>query len=145
MNIDIRIMKDEDKKEVIDMMNVFYHSEAVLTDGSQEIYENDVKACLSDSPFAEGYVFESNGEIVGYGMLAKSFSTEFGKPCIWIEDIYIKENYRNKGIGNKFFEHIFQKYPEYLFRLEAERENKNAVKFYRKLGFEEIPYLELKK
>ncbi|MCC8050137.1 MAG: GNAT family N-acetyltransferase [Clostridiales bacterium] len=53
--------------------------------------------------YLEGYVVESNGTVCGYSMIAKSFSTEFGKPCIWVEDLYIKENYRGTGIGMQFF------------------------------------------
>ena len=36
----------------------------------------------------------------GYGMAAKSFSTEYGRQCIWLEDIYIKAEYRGLGIGS---------------------------------------------
>ena len=53
----------------------------------------------NDNPYLEGYIFEVSGEIQGYGMIAKSFSTEFGRPCMWIEDIYIKESCRGAGIG----------------------------------------------
>ena len=77
-------MKKEHADEVISMMNVFYHSPAVYTDGSDEIYRADVENCINDSPYLEGYVFEEDGIILGYSMIAKSFSTEFGKPCIWI-------------------------------------------------------------
>ena len=30
-------------------------------------------------------MFEENGQIQGYAMAAKSFSTEFGRPCIWVD------------------------------------------------------------
>ena len=58
--------------------------------GSEEIFENDVENCINENPYLEGYVFEENGVLLGYAMVAKSFSTEFGKPCMWIEDIYLK-------------------------------------------------------
>lgn len=45
-------------------------------------------------------------EILGYAMIAKSFSTEFGKPCMWIEDLYIREAYRGTGLGSKFLDYI---------------------------------------
>ena len=78
-------------------------------------------------------------------MIAKSFSTEFGKPCIWIEDIYLKEAYRGLGIGKQFFDFLFRKYPDHLFRLEAEAENTRAIRLYEKCGFSVLPYLEMKK
>ena len=138
-------MVESDRAAVMDMMQTFYSSPAVLTNGSAEIFEADIDACVSDSPYAEGYVFEDGGEVIGYGMLAKSFSTEFGKPCIWIEDLYIKKPYRGMGIGSAFFNMISEKYPDHLFRLEAEEENERAIAVYKKNGFEVLPYLEMKK
>ncbi len=145
MNTVIRMMTIEDKDIVIDMMRVFYASPAVLSNGSEEIFKNDVDNCINDNPYLEGYVFENGNEIQGYAMLAKSFSTEFGKPCIWIEDLYIKEGYRGLGLGSQFFEYIEGKYKDVLFRLEVEEENERAVKTYKKNGFEVLPYLEMKK
>ena len=141
----IRLMNRKDKAIVLDMMRVFYASEAVLSNGSEEIFMSDIAACVNDSPYLEGYILEEKGEIQGYAMIAKSFSTEFGKPCIWIEDLYLKEPYRGMGIGSGFLNFIVDKYPGCLFRLEAERENERAIHVYEKCGFEVLPYLELKK
>ena len=87
MNTNIRKMTESDRIAVVDMMRTFYHSPAVFTNGSEEIYNNDITACVTDNPYAEGFIFENEKEILGYGMIAKSFSTEFGKICIWIEDL----------------------------------------------------------
>lgn len=141
----IRPMTKADKDCVFDMMQIFYNSSAVLSNGSEEIFNNDIENCVNDCPFLEGYVFEENDIIQGYAMVAKSFSTEFGKPCIWIEDLYIKPKYRGKGIGSSFFKYIEEKYPNTLMRLEAEEENENAIRVYKKNGYEVLPYLELKK
>lgn len=141
----IRRMNESDRESVMDMMRTFYASPAVLTNGSDEIFVADIEECVSDSPYAEGYVFENSGEIIGYSMLAKSYSTEYGKRCIWIEDIYIKEGYRGKGIGSEFFRFLEESYPDVLFRLEAEEENERAIHVYKKSGFDVMPYLEMKK
>lgn len=141
----IRLMNRQDKPVVLEMMRVFYASEAVLSNGSEEIFISDIENCVNDSPYLEGYILEEKGEIQGYAMIAKSFSTEFGKPCIWIEDLYLKEPYRGMGIGSGFLSYIVDKYPGHLFRLEAEQENARAIKAYEKCGFEVLPYLEMKK
>ena len=75
MDTKIRNMEKYDKSQVIEMMRVFYASPAVLSNGSEEIFEADVDNCVGDSPYLEGYIFESEGTIQGYGMVAKSFST----------------------------------------------------------------------
>ena len=145
MNYTIRPMLRDDAPYVIDMMRVFYASPAVLSNGSEEIFRNDVENCVNDSPYLEGYIIEDGQKILGYGMIAKSFSTEFGKPCMWIEDLYLKDDYRGMGLGSKFLNFIAEKYPDAILRLEVEEENERAIKTYRKCGFEVLPYMEMKR
>ena len=141
----IREMEEKDRNQVLEMMRMFYASPAVWSNGSEGIFEADFAACISDSPFLEGYIFENAADIQGYAMVAKSFSTEFGKPCVWIEDIYVKDAYRGLGIGSRFLKFIEIKYPNAILRLEVEAENERAVNVYQKCGFEVIPYMEMKK
>lgn len=141
----IRVMTIEDKFGVLEMMRVFYASPAVSTNGSDEIFSNDIENCINESPYLEGYIIEDCKEIQGYAMVAKSFSTEFGKPCIWIEDLYIKEEYRGLGLGNMLMNFITKKYADCIFRLEVEEENERAVNLYKKNGFTVMPYMEMKK
>lgn len=145
MNTTIRSMVEEDKNCVIEMMHTFYNSPAVLTNGSEEIFASDIENCVGECPYVEGFIFEDEKEIQGYAMIAKSFSTEFGKACIWIEDLYIKKEYRGLGIGSKFFEYIERKYPNTIMRLEVDKENERAIRVYEKSGYHILPYLEMKK
>jgi len=141
----IRRMVEKDRECVMEMMRVFYSSSAVWSNGSEDIFKSDIDNCIGESPYLEGYVFENEKEIVGYGMLAKSFSTEFGKPCIWIEDIYVKDEHRGLGIGSRFLRFVESEYPSALLRLEVEAENERAVHVYKRCGFEILPYMEMKK
>ena len=141
----IRNIQERDREEVLCMMRTFYASDAVWSNGSDEIFAADVDACLSDSPYIEGYVFEGESGVQGYAMVAKSFSTEFGKPCMWLEDIYVAPAYRDRGIGSAFMSYIQAKCPDAIFRLEVEPENERAVHVYEKCGFVVIPYMEMKK
>lgn len=145
MNTTIRAMTPADKDSVMEMMRVFYNSPAVLSNGSDEIFARDIEGCISDNPYVEGYMFEQDGAVQGYGMAAKSFSTEYGRQCIWLEDIYIKVEYRGLGIGSQFIDYITKKYPDALLRLEVEEENARAVHVYKKSGFEFFEYKEMKK
>lgn len=145
MESTIRRMIPSDKDAVLEMMRTFYASPAVHTNGSEEIFVRDIEQCISDNPYLEGYVFEKDKHIQGYAMIAKSFSTEFGKPCIWIEDLYIKSEFRSGGLGGKFLTYIQEKYPSAIFRLEVEQENETAVHLYQRKGFDFLPYMEMKK
>ena len=141
----IRPMQAKDKEAVLAMMRVFYASDAVLSNGSEEIFHNDVDNCVGPSPYLEGYIFECDGAIQGYAMVAKSFSTEFGKPCIWVEDLYLKPSCRGLGLGSRFLHYIEEAYPDCVYRLEVESENGPALRTYTKCGYNILPYMELKK
>lgn len=138
-------MHKEDKPCLMEMMRVFYASPAVLSNGSGEIFSNDIDNCVNDNPYLEGYVVEDANAIQGYAMVAKSFSTEFGKPCIWIEDLYIKDQYRGMGLGKLMLDFITSQYADCIFRLEVEEENQRAIRLYEKCGFSVLPYREMKK
>lgn len=144
INFEIRKMAHDDKADIISMMKEFYSSDAVSTNGSAEIFECDFENCINDNPYIEGFTFYNKEGIAGYAMIAKSFSTEFGKQCIWLEDLYLKPDFRGQGIIPKFITHIKNSYPKAILRLEAEKENTHAMHVYKKLGFKELPYIEMK-
>lgn len=143
--VQILSMQRAHTDEVLAMMQVFYNSPAVFTNGSEEIFRADIESCVTESPYLDGYVFEEDGEVLGYAMVAKSFSTEFGKPCMWLEDLYLKPEHCGKGIGSSFMGFLADKYPNAVLRLEVEAENERAVHVYEKSGFTVLPYMEMKK
>lgn len=74
-NTNIRKMTKQDKQAVIEMMRVFYTSPAVFSNGSENIFLQDIEACTGENPYLDGYIFAApdSGEIQGYGMVAKAF------------------------------------------------------------------------
>lgn len=142
---EFRKMRTEDTTAVLEMMRIFYGSPAVSHDVPEETLRRNVEVCVSDNPLLEGVVFWEQGNIAGYAMLVHSFATEFGGVCIWLEDIYVKQEYRGRGIGTQFLAYAKEQYREkaMLLKLEVERSNIEAVGVYKKCGFEELPYIEM--
>lgn len=146
MSIQIRKMLKEDKEEVLKMMRVFYDSPAVFHKAPDEILSKDIDDCIGDCPFVEGYIFEEEKSILGYGMLAMCYATEYGGICVWVEDLYLKEEARSKGIGSLFLQYIEDEYPEAVrFKLEVETENEAAIAAYKKNGYGFSPYFVMTK
>lgn len=143
----IRLLQPSDFAEVLSMMLPFYASPALLVHPSEEILRRTLTDALSDNPYLEAYGFEEDGMLVGYSMLAKSYSTEAGGRCIWIEDIYIKPEYRGRGFGTALLTFVEQRYRGQVarIRIEAEPENGRAMAVYRKAGYEELGYTQLVK
>ncbi len=78
MFCEIKKLTNEKRALVVEMMQEFYISPAVSTNGSNQIFNLDIDACISNSPYLEGYVFEKNNQICGYTRLCKKF---FNRIC----------------------------------------------------------------
>ena len=139
----IRKIIEQDRSAVIELMRIFYSSDAVWTNSSEEIFNNNIDACVSDSVHTEGYVFTQEKNIIGYGILARSYSTEFGKPCVLIEDIFILPEYRGKSLGTHFIQEIRRQFPDSILKIEVETYNRQALAAYKKNGFISLPYTEM--
>ncbi len=143
----IRPMQTQDKEHVLAMMQVFYASPAVHVKASTNVLQQDIEDCISDMPFIEGYVFEENNALLGYAMVAKSYSTEYGGICLWLEDIYLLPQARGKGIGGQLFTFLEKKYKgkAVRLRLEVSNDNASAIKAYEKMGLTQMDYVQMTK
>lgn len=143
----IRKFTETDRDLYIAMAREFYHSDAVLHQIPEEYFERTADEALRSDAYAEIFLFEYEGEMAGYGLTAKTFSQEAGGYVWWIEEVYIREKYRSKGLGRKFFQHLEKdKGPGVTrLRLEVEADNKRAVSLYERLGYEVLDYVQMVK
>lgn len=65
--------------------------------------EKTFEECMKSDTYAELFILEWEGEIAGYGLIAKTFSQEAGGMVYWLEELYILEEYRSKGLGRGVF------------------------------------------
>lgn len=56
-------------------------------------------------PYAEVFFAELEGLPAGFAVFFHNFSTFVGKPGLYIEDIFVKPEFRGKGIGKAMFVH----------------------------------------
>lgn len=142
-----RPIEEKDKEIYLSMTRKFYDSDAVLSPVPTENFEKTFALLMKGSPYADAFVFEEEGSVVGYALLARTWSQEAGGEAIWIEEIYLEPAARGKGYGSAFFRFLETKYAPHAkrFRLEVEEENEGAVALYRRMGFEFFPYDQMKK
>ncbi len=95
------------------------------------------KNLFGENAYAEVLLAEYENKPVGQALFFHNFSTFVGKPGIYLEDIYVKQEMRGKGIGKALFAE--------LIRLAKERDcgriewavlnwNQSAIDFYENLG-----------
>lgn len=99
--------------------------------------EEILRKSLFEQKMAEVVIGEEDGKPVGFALFFHNFSTFLGKPGIYLEDLYVKPEYRGKGYGKKLLSH--------LAKLALERDcgrldwscldwNEPSIKFYKSLG-----------
>jgi GNAT superfamily N-acetyltransferase len=63
-----------------------------------------LKDGFGDNPLYHAFVADIEGEIIGFAITYYRYSTWKGR-CLYLEDLMVTENYRNKGIGQKLFDY----------------------------------------
>lgn len=72
--------------------------------------EDDIAQSLfGSSPKAFCVIAEANGEPAGFALCFYNYSTFQGRPGIYLEDLYVKPEFRGRGLGKKFFIHLAQR------------------------------------
>ena len=129
------------------MAKEFYHSDAVLHPIPDAHFERTADEALRSDTYAEIYLFEYEGETAGYGLTAKTFSQEAGGYVWWIEEVYIREQFRSRGLGREFFQYLERSKGQEAarLRLEVEAGNTRAVSLYERLGYEVLDYVQMVK
>ncbi|MGZ6826417.1 MAG: N-acetyltransferase family protein [Mycobacteriales bacterium] len=62
--------------------------------------EADLHAALfGPDPAASCHVAESAGEVVGFALWYRTFSTWQGRPGLWLEDLFVRPEARGTGLG----------------------------------------------
>lgn len=98
------------------------------TDGRKDKSSNNDKKIMSR---------RRKKEIVGYALYFFTYSTFLGKPTLYLEDIFVLEEFRSMGIGRSLFlKCVDEAVKQGCGRMELAvlTWNRNAIRFYEKLG-----------
>ena len=97
---------------------------------------------FGERPVAEALVARTGGNTVAFALYFHNMSTFLGRRGLWLEDLYVRPDYRRAGIGEALLRSVA--------RIAAERGcgrfewtvldwNQPAIDFYRKLGADILP------
>lgn len=104
-----------------------------LTIGEAELHN----AMFGPGSFVEGFVCEVDGETAGFAIFYPRFSSFRGQTGYYLEDIYVDEAYRGRGLGERLLKAIARKGRSRGFQridFQVLEWNFAAIEFYKALG-----------
>ena len=139
MNVQFRFANVDDVPLILSFIRkfaVYQHNVDTVTAS-----ESSLTKWMFEEGKAEA-IFALDGEKeIGFILCNHSFSAHQGKPALYLECIYIQEDYRGQGVGAALMRKIAQICIERDWvRVECSSPDWNAhsMRFYNNLGFEEM-------
>lgn len=99
--------------------------------------ESLTESLFGNKPVAGALIGRMDGKLAGYALYFFTFSSFVGRTGIWLEDLYVRPEFRRQGLGRAMIEAVARIGAEKncgRFEWTALNWNKNALDFYRKLG-----------
>jgi GNAT superfamily N-acetyltransferase len=95
------------------------------------------EALFGENPPAEAIIAELEGEAVGFALYFHTFSTWTGRPGLYLEDLYVTEAARGRGVGKALLRHLARIARDRgcpRFEWSVLDWNQPAIDFYRSVG-----------
>lgn len=131
----IRYTTEEDIPLILDFIKGLAEYEKMLD--LVEATEEILKESLFEEKHAEVVIGEYDKKPAAFALYFHNFSTFVGRPGLYLEDIFVRPEYRGKGIGSIML--------SFLAKLAVDRRcgrfewwcldwNEPSIEFYKKLG-----------
>lgn len=136
MNIDFKTYAKEDKEDILDMMASFNALDSYPFDPVAA--KANLRDFTENQSLGRLYLMKDGITNIGYVVLTFGFSFEYNGRDAFIDELYIKEAYRNKGIGKATMDFVESEAKELnvnAIHLEVESHNEQAKKLYVGKGY----------
>jgi ribosomal protein S18 acetylase RimI-like enzyme len=93
---------------------------------------------LGNTELGRGWLLHVGGEVAGYVILTWGFSFEYRGREAFIDELYVEEKFRGRGIGRRAMEFVEERALETganVVHLEVDRGNTPALELYRRTGY----------
>src|SRR3712207_2259643 len=97
--INFREFTKNNSNELYEMMKEFYRSDAVDHPIDLEVIKRLLEDILEGKHEIIGYEVIYDDNLVGFGVVTRYYTSEVAGMTIQMEDLYIQEEYRSKGIA----------------------------------------------
>ncbi len=123
----------QDYEQIFALMKAFAHFQK-----TPEKLHVTLEQMMEDKNLFQCLVAENNGIIIAFASFFFAYYSWTGK-AIYLDDLYVKDEYRKENIGTKLLNAVIQFAKENnckTVRWLVSRWNENAIDFYKKIGAE---------
>jgi GNAT superfamily N-acetyltransferase len=112
-----------------------------LTEGFTATEQGLREGLFSSRPAAQAIIAFDGNDPVGFAIFFTTFSTFQAETGLYLEDLFVEEKWRSKGVGRKLLAHLAN---EAILRQcngitwSVLKWNERAVAFYRSIGAEQL-------
>lgn len=78
------------------MQECLFNSSATITEFDKRVATLNFNNAVEKTEFVRCLVFEEDERILGYAFLSFSYSTSSAKNYVCLEDLYVKEDFRDR-------------------------------------------------
>jgi GNAT superfamily N-acetyltransferase len=125
-----------DASSILDMMSVFNAIDNYSFD--RALAEYNIEALMTNSVLGRLWLIQHDKDLIGYIVLAFGFSFEYGGRDAFIDELFLSDGFRNKGIGTMAMNYVEEQAALLgvkTIHLEVEQHNVKGNKLYLKSGF----------
>jgi len=102
-NIEVRPGLSSESDQIFDMLKAYAIYDGSLS-GLKATPDSLRAQIFGPNPMLFAEVAEHNGRLIGLMLYYYSFSSWQMKKCFWIEDLFVQDDYRGRGVGRLFLE-----------------------------------------
>ncbi|MBT28377.1 MAG: GNAT family N-acetyltransferase [Thalassobius sp.] len=136
METQFKLATEEDIQIVMEMMKDFNAIYQYPFDA--ELGSINLKKLMSNQEFGRFWIIYSGDLVAGYVALTFGFSFEYKGRDAFIDELFLKADFRDKGIGRQTMEFLEKQAIELglgAIHMEVERQNDKAIRLYTKQGY----------
>lgn len=136
MDVQFISAQPDDQETVLDMMSDFYAIDEYKFD--REKSRKNYQTLIENETLGRLWLMKDGPNNMGYLVLAFGFSFEYGGRDAFIDELFLKSDYRGKGVGAQAIDFVNQQalaLGVQAIHLEVERHNERGNHLYRKKGF----------
>jgi ribosomal protein S18 acetylase RimI-like enzyme len=136
MNVELHLVTEESLARLLPLVRAYHEFEGVELDDATR--ETVLRSLLGESPLGRVWFVAVAGEVVGYVAMCFGYSIEFAGRDAFVDELFITEQHRGKGIGGKVLARVESEAATLGIRalhLEVAHNNIPAQTLYGAAGF----------